>query len=141
MRDVLPLAKPYFDTDEEREVRAVLRSGWVTQGPKVRELEVKLTGLLGVKHAVAVSSCTAALHTALLALGVGKNDEVLVADYTFPATAHAVVHCRAKAVFIDVDPKTYNMDPALIEKKISGRTKAIIPVHTFGQPEIGRAHV
>ncbi|MFC1576158.1 DegT/DnrJ/EryC1/StrS family aminotransferase [Candidatus Omnitrophota bacterium] len=130
----LPLSKPYFDSEDLEEIQKVLRSGWVTMGPKVKELEDKVAGYLGISHAVAVTNCTSALHLALLAIGIKSGDEVLVPDYTFPATAHAVLYCNAKPVFVDINPKTYNVDPDLIEGKITKRTKAIIVVHTFGQP-------
>ena len=130
----IPLARPYFDSDELDEINGVLNSGWVSQGPKVKEFEDKAAEYLGVKYAIAVANCTAALHLSLLSIGIKEGDEVLVADYTFPATGHSVLYCRAKPVFIDVDSKTYNIDPKLIKYKITNRTKAIIPVHTFGQP-------
>jgi len=130
----VPLAKPYFDSDELDEIRGVLDSGWVSQGPKVKEFEDKAAKYLGVKYAIAVTNCTAALHLSLLSVGIKEEDEVLVADYTFPATGHSVLYCRAKPVFVDVDSRTYNIDPSLIEDKITDKTKAIIPVHTFGQP-------
>ena len=134
MKYEIPLVRPYFDSEELEEIKKVLDSGWVTQGPKVKEFEDKITDYLGVKHAIAVTNCTSALHLALISIGVKRGDEVLVADFTFPATGHAVLYCGAKPVFIDVDPKTYNIDPNLIEEKITEKTKAIIPVHTFGQP-------
>lgn len=130
----IPLHRPYFDLDELREIQKVLDSGWVSQGPKVKEFEEKITEYLGVKYAIAVTNCTSALHLALLSIDIKEEDEVLVADYTFPATGHAVLYCRAKPVFVDVDLKTYNFNPELIEEQISNNTKAIIPVHTFGQP-------
>uniref|UniRef100_A0A7C2K1P9 DegT/DnrJ/EryC1/StrS family aminotransferase n=1 Tax=candidate division WOR-3 bacterium TaxID=2052148 RepID=A0A7C2K1P9_UNCW3 len=130
----IPLSRPYFDSEELNEIQKVLDSGWVSQGPKVKEFEDKIADYLGVKYAIAVTNCTSALHLALLSIGVKKGDEVIVADYTFPATGHSVLYCRAKPVFCDVDLKTYNIDPGLIEEKITDKTKAIIPVHTFGQP-------
>jgi dTDP-4-amino-4,6-dideoxygalactose transaminase len=130
----IPLAKPYFDQEELEEIKTVLDSGWVSQGPKVKELEDKIASYLGVKYAIAVTNCTAALHLALLSIGIKKGDEVLVADFTFPATGHSVLYCGARPVFIDVKLDTYNIDPELIEEKITNRTKAIIPVHAFGQP-------
>jgi dTDP-4-amino-4,6-dideoxygalactose transaminase len=130
----IPLVKPYFDEDELTEIKNVLESGWVSQGPKVKEFENKIKAYLGVKYAIAVTNCTSALHLSLLGLGIKEGDEVLVADYTFPATGHAVLYCRAKPVFIDINPKTYNINPSLIKSKITAKTKAIIPVHTFGQP-------
>jgi dTDP-4-amino-4,6-dideoxygalactose transaminase len=130
----LPLLKPYFDAEEMREIAGVLDSGWVSQGPKAKEFEGAVSRYTGAKHAISVINCTAALHLSLLSVGIRKGDEVLVADFTFPATGHAVLYCGAKPVFVDVDRKTYNIDPELIHSKLTKRTKAIIPVHTFGQP-------
>jgi dTDP-4-amino-4,6-dideoxygalactose transaminase len=130
----IPLLRPYFDSEEIEEIKSVLDSGWVSQGPKVKEFEDKIAEYLCVKYAIAVTNCTSALHLALLGIGVKGGDEVLVADFTFPATGHAVLYCGAKPVFIDVDLNTYNINPELIEERISDKTKAIIPVHTFGQP-------
>ena len=130
----IPLLRPYFDSEEIEEIKNVLDSGWVSQGPKVKEFEDKIAKDLGVKHAIAVTNCTSALHLALLGIGVKGGDEVLVADFTFPATGHAVLYCRAKPIFVDINSQTYNIDPALIEDKITDKTKVIIPVHTFGQP-------
>ena len=130
----IPLTRPYFAEEELEEVKKVLESGWVSQGPKTKEFEDVFAKYVGAKYAVAVTNCTAALHLSLLGIGISKGDEVLVADFTHPATGHAVLYCGAKPVFIDVDPKTYNIDPNLIEEKITEETKAIIPVHTFGQP-------
>ncbi|HDQ16383.1 MAG TPA: DegT/DnrJ/EryC1/StrS family aminotransferase [Bacteroidetes bacterium] len=130
----IPLARPFFDYEELEELKKVLDSGWVSQGPKTKEFEDKVAEYLGVKYAIAVTNCTSALHLALLSIGVKAGDEVLVADFTFPATGHAVLYCGAKPVFVDIDGKTYNMDPESIENKITKKAKAIIPVHTFGQP-------
>ena len=134
MATKIPLTRPYFDSEELQEVKGVLNSGWVTSGPKVKELERNISDYLGTKYAVAVSNCTSALHLALLSIGIKEGDDVLVADYTFPATGYAVLYCRANPIFVDIDPKTYNINPDLIEEKITDKTKAIIPVHTFGQP-------
>lgn len=131
---MIPLAKPYFDSHEIEEIKKVLESGWVSQGPKVKEFEENIVNYIGATYAIAVSNCTAALHLANLSIGITKGDEVLVADYTFPATGHSVLYCGATPIFVDVDPKTYNIDPEKIEEKINKKTKAIIPVHTFGQP-------
>jgi perosamine synthetase len=130
----IPLTKPYFDLEELEEIKKVLDSGWVSQGPKVKEFEDKIASYLGIKYAIAVTNCTAALHLALLSIGIKKGDEVLVADFTFPATGHSVLYCGARPIFIDIDLKTYNIDTESIEEKITDKTKAIIPVHTFGQP-------
>ena len=134
MSSKIPLLRPYFDSEELEEIQKVLDSGWVSQGPKVKEFEDKIAEYLGVKYAIAVTNCTSALHLALLSLGIKKGDEVLVADYTFPATGHAVLYCGAKPTFIDIDLRTYNINPESIEEKINDKTKAIVPVHTFGQP-------
>jgi len=131
---MIPLARPYFDQNEINEIKKVLDSGWVSQGPMVEKFEEKVSKYLNIKYAVAVSNCTAALHLSLLSIGIKKGDEVLVADYTFPATGHSVLYCGAKPIFIDIDTNTYNINPDLIETKITKKTKAIIPVHTFGQP-------
>lgn len=131
---MIPLSKPYFDFDELQNVKEVLDSGWVSQGPKTKEFEDKVSEYLGIKYAICVSNCTAALHLALLSLGIGEGDEVLVADYTFPATGHAVLFASAKPVFVDIDLFTYNLDCTKVLDKITPKTKAIIPVHTFGQP-------
>jgi len=122
--------------EEAEQLVKVLQSGWLSNGPKTRELEESIADHLGVtKEQVIVNiNCTAALHASLLALGVGKGDEVLVADFTFPATAHAVMHAGATPRFIDIDLDTFNMDPSKVEEKINKKTKAIIPVHAFGQP-------
>jgi len=128
---MIPLHRPYIGEEELEEVKKVLDSRWLTQGPKVTEFEEEVKKFLGVKYAIACSSCTTALHLALLSVGVGPGDYVMVADYTYPATGHAVMYCGASPIFFDVDPKTYNINP---EKLYTlGGTKAIIPVHTFGQ--------
>ena len=106
----IPLTKPYFDADEIEEIKGVLDSGWVTQGPKVKEFEEGVARKIRSKHAIAVTNCTAALHLALLCSGVSSGDEVLVADYTFPATGHAVLYCGAKPIFVDIDPDSYNIN-------------------------------
>jgi dTDP-4-amino-4,6-dideoxygalactose transaminase len=133
MNNFVPLSKPFFDNDETSEIKDVMDSGWVAQGPKVKEFEDNIANYLGVGYAVALSNCTAGLHLANLSMGIKPGDEVLVSDYTFPATGHSVLYCGAKPIFVDIDPKTYNIDPEKIEEKITEKTKAIIPVHTFGQ--------
>lgn len=131
----VPLSRLWIDKNELLEVKKVLETGWLTKGPKNLELEKMISEYLGVKHAICVSSCTTALHLAILSLGItDENAEILVADYTYPATGHAVKYCGLKPVFVDVDPRTYNMDYKDMKKKINKkRTKAIIIVHTFGQ--------
>ena len=126
------LAWPDTGEEELAEVAAVLESGMLTMGAKVAELEAGLAAACEVEHAVAVSSGTAALHVAVLALGVGPGDEVIVPAYTFPATANVVALTGATPVLVDVDPETCNIDPARVE--LTPRTKAILPVHLFGRP-------
>ncbi len=128
------LAKPFFDVDEVEAIREVLESGWVSQGPKVKEFESKCSNYLGVEHAIAVSNCTAALHISLLSIDIEPCDEVLVPDFTFPATGHAVLHSGGNPVFVDVSEQDYNIDLINLKKAITPKTKAIIPVHTFGNP-------
>jgi perosamine synthetase len=126
------LAWPDVGADELAEVADVLASGQLTMGPKVAELEMELARACEVEHAVAVSSGTAALHLALLALGIGPGDDVLVPAYTFPATANVVTLVGAQPVLVDVDAETMNIDPAQVE--LTPRTKAILAVHLFGRP-------
>jgi dTDP-4-amino-4,6-dideoxygalactose transaminase len=128
----LPYARPTIGEEEIAEVVDSLRSGWVTTGPKVRRLEAELAGYLGAQYVIAVSSCTAGLHIALTALGVGPGDEVLVPTMTFCSTANVVVHLGARPVLIDVGDDL-NATPQAIEAAVSPRTKAIVPVHYGGQ--------
>ena len=107
-------------------------SGWITQGPRVKEMEELFASRHKVKHALAVSNCTTALHLALVALGIGEGDEVLVPAFTWVSTANAVMYCNARPVFVDIDPITFNIDVNSIAAKITEKTKAIIPVHLFG---------
>lgn len=133
----IPLGRPKFDQDEIDELIGVLQSGWVSRGPKCQELEGMIAAQLNDPEdlqVVTLSSCTAALHLALLALGIKKGDEVIVPDFTFPATALAVLHAGARPVFVDVDPVTYCMDPEAARRAVTKKTQAIIPVHLFGHP-------
>lgn len=130
----LPVAIPDIGEEEINEVVDSLRSGWITTGPKTKRFEEEFANYIGCKHAIAVSSCTAALHLSLVALGIGKGDEVITSPLTFASTANVIVHCGAKPVFVDIDENTYNLDPKKIESAITSRTKAIIPVHYGGQP-------
>jgi dTDP-4-amino-4,6-dideoxygalactose transaminase len=132
--DVVRLARPDVGEAELAEIREVLESGQLTMGEKVVEFELLLAAAAGTHHAVAVSSGTAALHVAVLALGLGPGDEVLVPAYTFPATANVVALAGAKPVLVDVDPETMNLDPADAVRRVTGRTKAILAVHLFGRP-------
>jgi len=130
--DDIRLAWPDVGAEEAAAVAEVLESGRLTMGPKVAELEGLLAAACEVEHAVAVSSGTAALHVAVLALGLQPGDEVIVPAYTFPATANVVALAGLKPVLVDVDPETMNIDPARIEP--GPRTKAVIAVHLFGRP-------
>lgn len=130
----IPIAKTQFSDRVDAELVKVVRSGWVAQGPKVKELEEKLAGYTGARHAVAVSTGTAALHLAILAYGLTEGDEVIMPSFSFIATANAVVYAGLRPVFCDIDPVTYNIDPDVIETLITERTRAIMPVHQFGMP-------
>lgn len=141
MKKYIPISKPYFDKEEEIAISAVVRSGWVMQGPRVSEFEEEFANYVGSKHAIAVSSGTAALHLSLLAIGIKEGDEVIVPSFSFIATANAVAHCGASPVFIDIDQRTYNISPEKIEeylarvaKKKNKKVKAIMPVHQLGMP-------
>jgi perosamine synthetase len=132
--EIVRLARPAVGEEELAEIREVLESGQLTMGPKVEEFERLLAGIAGTRHAAAVSSGTAALHVAVLALGIGPGDEVLVPAYTFPATANVVTLVGASPVLVDVDPVTMNMDPVDAARRVTPRTKAILAVHLFGRP-------
>ena len=128
------LARPQAGEAEIAEVREVLESGMLTQGPKVAELEGMIAELVGARHAFATTSATTALHLSLVAAGIGPGDEVLVPDFTFPATANVVVQQGAVPVLVDVDLDTFAIDPEDLERRITPRAKAIMPVHPFGLP-------
>ena len=128
------LAFPEVGDEELAEIAAVLETGHLTMGPKVEEFETLLAAAAGTQHAAAVSSGTAALHVAVLALGIGEGDEVLVPAYTFPATANVVALAGARPVLVDVDPVTMNIDPEDAARRVTARTKAVLAVHLFGRP-------
>ncbi len=130
----IPVARPEMGEPEWRAVRTVIESGWVTQGPKVAEFERATADLCGAPHAVAVSSCTTALHLALLCCGITRGDEVIVPSMSYIATANAVVHAGATPVFAEADPRTFNLDVADVRGRIGPRVKAILLVHQLGLP-------
>jgi dTDP-4-amino-4,6-dideoxygalactose transaminase len=123
-----------MDEQEVEAVRRVILSGWVTQGPEVKAFEQEFAAYVGSQFACAVSSCTTALHLALKAVGVGPGDEVITVSHSFIATANSIRYCGAVPVFVDIEPGTFNMNPALIEPAITERTKAILCVHQMGMP-------
>jgi perosamine synthetase len=131
---LIAVGAPQIGDAELRAVERVLRSGWLVQGREVRAFEDQVAAFLGIEHAVAVSSGTAALHLALVALGVGPGDEVLVPDFTFPASANAVEHAGATPVLVDIRLDTFNVDVDRLQEAVTPRTRAILPVHLFGLP-------
>ena len=133
-RPTIPIARPELGEEEAAAAREAILSGWVTQGPRVAAFEEAFAAHVGAPHACAVSNCTTALHLALHALGVGPGDEVVTVSHSFIATANVVTYCGARPVFVDIDPRTFNIDPARIEAAITPRTKAIMPVHQMGLP-------
>jgi perosamine synthetase len=130
----IALSKPTLGEEEVEAVRDALASGWVAgQGPRGHELEQRFAEITESEHAVAVSNCTAALHLSLLTLGVGPGEDMLVADYTYPATGHAVLFTGARPVFVDVRPDTGTIDPDAVEDSITPRTRGVVAVDVFGQ--------
>jgi perosamine synthetase len=131
-RRSIAIAQPSIDDDELTAVQEPLRTGWLTQGPKVAAFEKAFAARHAVPHALATTSCTTALHLALVALGVGPGDEVIVPAFTWVATANVVVYCGATPVFVDVDPVTYNLDVERALAAVTSRTRVVLPVHLFG---------
>jgi len=130
----VPFARPAMMGGEAAAIAEVIASGWVSQGPRVAAFEAAFAERVGAPEAVATTSCTTALSLALYVSGVGPGDEVIVPSLSFIATANAVWHCGATPVFVDIDPRTYNLDAACAERAITPRTKAIMPVHQVGLP-------
>jgi dTDP-4-amino-4,6-dideoxygalactose transaminase len=128
----IPISLPHTGEEEWLATKEPIMSGWLTAGPKVREFEEIFAKRHGVKHAMAVTSATTALHLALVALNIQSGDEVIVPAFTWISTANVVIYCGAKVVFVDVDRTTFNIDVNDLKKKITSKTKAIIPVHLFG---------
>jgi len=131
---VIPISVPLLDEEEKQAILEVIDSRRLAQGPRVAAFEKAFAEFCGTQYAIATSSGTTALQTAVLALGIGPGDEVITSPFTFIASANAVLFAGAKPVFVDIDERTYNMNPGLIEAAITPRTKAILPVHLFGHP-------
>jgi UDP-4-amino-4,6-dideoxy-N-acetyl-beta-L-altrosamine transaminase len=132
--EFLPYCQPLIGEEEIEEVIDTLKSGWLSTGPKAMKLEDLIREYVGAKEAICVNSCTAALHLSLIALDIGRGDEVITSPFTFASTGNVIVHVGAKPVFVDIKKDTYNIDPEKIEAAITPRTKAIMPVHYAGQP-------
>jgi dTDP-4-amino-4,6-dideoxygalactose transaminase len=130
----IPYALPMIDDREIKEVISALQSNWLSRGPKTLEFEKRFAEYVNSPHAIGLNSCTAGLHLALLAYGIGPGDEVITTPYTFIATVNTIIHCGATPVFVDIDPITMNLNTDLLEQAVSTRTKAIIPVHFAGFP-------
>jgi dTDP-4-amino-4,6-dideoxygalactose transaminase len=131
---LLEFSPPVLGDEEITSVVDTLRSGWLTSGPRAAQLEERFAARVGSPHAVATSSCTAALHLALVAAGMGPGDEVITSSFTWPATTNAIVHTGARPVFVDVHPGTLNIDPEAVRAAITPATRAILPVHFAGGP-------
>ncbi len=129
----IPYSRPYLDEAEYAEVMHTLKSGWLSRGPKVSTFEREFAQMLGVRHAIAVNSCTSALFLGLKARGIGPGDEVITTAMTFVSTANVIIHTGAIPVFVDIDPQTLTIDPAAVEAAVTSKTKAVIPVHFAGQ--------
>ncbi len=132
-REIL-FARPFIEDEDINAIIEVLKSGWLSTGPKVKEFEKEFAHYIGAKYAVAVNSCTAALHLALEGYNIGQGDEVITTPYTFVSTSEVILYTGAKPVFVDIEPDGFNIDPNNIEKAITKKTKAIIPVHIAGEP-------
>ena len=131
---MIPIAKPVLEEAEGEAAHQAVLSGWVSQGPQVAAFERQFAAYTGASHACAVSSCTTALHLALIAVGVGTDDEVITASHSFIATANSIRYCGANPIFVDIDPSTYNIDPDRVLEAITPRTRAILVIHQMGMP-------
>lgn len=130
----LVFGRPRLEREEKEEMRAALDSAWIGTGPRVAKFEQAFRDYIGAEHAIAVNSCTAALHLSMVAAGVGPGDEVLTTPMTFCATINAIIHTGATPVLVDVDPQTMILNPDNLEASLSEKTKAILPVHFAGRP-------
>ena len=131
---MIPIAKPLLGADEAQAVTDAIMSGIIAEGPRVANFERAFADLIGIEHAIAVNSGTAALHAAMLAHGIGDGDEVITTPFTFIATSNSVLFTGAKPIFADIEEDTFNIDPDAIMEKITPKTKAILPVHLYGHP-------
>jgi perosamine synthetase len=131
---LIPIAKPVLEEAEGEAAYQAVLSGWVSQGPQVAAFERQFAAHTGASHACAVSSCTTALHLALIAVGVGTDDEVITASHSFIATANSIRYCGANPIFVDIDPSTYNIDPDRVLEALTPRTRAILVIHQMGMP-------
>jgi perosamine synthetase len=131
---LIPIARPVLEEAEGEAAYQAVLSGWVSQGPQVAAFERQFAAYTGASHACAVSSCTTALHLALIAVSVGTGDEVITASHSFIATANSIRYCGANPIFVDIDPRTYNIDPDRVLEAITPRTRAILVIHQMGMP-------
>ena len=131
---MIPITVPLMGEAEAEAARRVILSGWTTQGPEVEAFEAEFAQAVGAPHACAVSNCTNALHLALMVAGVQAGDEVITASHSFVATANSIRYVGATPVFVDIDPRTFNLDPHQVEQALTVRTRAILCVHQMGLP-------
>jgi dTDP-4-amino-4,6-dideoxygalactose transaminase len=131
---MIPIARPLIGEEEKQAVLEVLESGQLAQGAAVEQFEGAFAAYCGVRHAIATSNGTTALHLALLAHGIGQDDEVITSPFTFIASANSILYCGGKPVFVDIEPDTFNINPEQVEAAITSKTRAIMPVHLYGNP-------